>query len=85
MGFMDTIFLTLVNTVACIALPRLLSFLLSSKKSATTSGVISAKRQENNLQNTSQNTSFPYCTAYSITGSPSCQFSPGFCGKCSPN
>jgi hypothetical protein len=81
MGFLDTIFLTLVNTVACIALPRLLSFLLLLKNRVTTSGVISAKRQENN----SQNTSFPYCTPYSLTGSPSCQFSPRFCGKCSPN
>jgi hypothetical protein len=30
-------------------------------------------------------TSFPYCTAYVLTGSQSCRFSPHFCAQCSPN
>jgi hypothetical protein len=81
MGFLDTIFLTLVNTVACIALPRLLSFLLFLKNRITSSAVICGKRQQSQLQNTS----FPYCTTYALTGAPSCQFSPRFCGECSPN
>ncbi|AFZ03526.1 hypothetical protein Cal6303_4626 [Calothrix sp. PCC 6303] len=80
MGFLDAIFLTLVNTVACIALPRLLSFLLLLKNRITNSAIISVKRQQSQLQSTS----FPYCTTQSLTGTPSCQFSPGFCGKCFP-
>jgi hypothetical protein len=78
MGLMDVLLLTVINTGACLVLPKLLSMILVRKPQAfaTSSNFKLAKMET---------TSFPYCTAYGLTGSQSCKFSPDFCDQCSPN
>ncbi|MEA5528803.1 hypothetical protein VB638_04235 [Dolichospermum sp. UHCC 0684] len=78
---MDVLLLTVINAGACLALPKLLSMVLvrkpqQSQPFALTPSCKSAKMEM---------TSFPYCTAYGLTGSQSCKFSPDFCSQCSPN
>lgn len=76
MGLVDAVFLTLVNTVACLVLPKLISTILASKTKAAKTLPKIAKIPI---------TSFPYCTVYVVTGSQFCKFSPRFCSRCSVN
>ncbi|MEH2236766.1 hypothetical protein [Nostoc sp.] len=81
MILIDAILLTLVNIAACIALPKILAILLADKIKVT-----EVSRNGSKLQTAKvELTSFPYCTAYSLTGSQFCKFSPDFCSNCSPN
>jgi Na+/proline symporter len=72
MVLIDIALLMLISTVACLILPKFLSILLAAKTSKPQTIRIGI-------------TSFPYCTAYALTGSQGCKFSPNFCDKCSPN
>ncbi|MEH2108460.1 hypothetical protein [Nostoc sp.] len=81
MNFIDTIVLTLLNIAACIALPKLLAIILADKTKLTEALSNGSKLQTARVELTS----FPYCTAYSLTNSQYCKFSPDFCVKCSPN
>ena len=81
MNLIDAILLTLLNIAACMALPRLLALFLAQKTKLTEALPNASKLQVAKIQLTS----FPYCTAYALTGSQYCKFSPDFCVKCSPN
>ncbi|MGJ5629295.1 hypothetical protein [Nostoc sp. CALU 1950] len=81
MNFIDTILLTLLNIAACIALPKILAILSAEKTKLTEVLPNGSKLQIAKIELTS----FPYCTAYPVTGSQFCKFSPDFCAKCSPN
>ncbi|MFW9264153.1 MULTISPECIES: hypothetical protein [unclassified Nostoc] len=81
MNFIDTIMLTLLNIAACIALPKILAIILAEKTKLTEALQDGSKLQTAKIELTS----FPYCTAYPVTGSQFCKFSPDFCAKCSPN
>lgn len=81
MNLIDAILLTLLNIAACMALPRLLALFLAQKTKLTEALSNASKLQVAKIQLTS----FPYCTAYALTGSQYCKFSPDFCVKCSPN
>ncbi|QMS89806.1 hypothetical protein HUN01_20285 [Nostoc edaphicum CCNP1411] len=81
MNFIDTILLTLLNIAACIALPKILTILSAEKTKLTEVLPNGSKLQTAKIELTS----FPYCTAYPVTGSQFCKFSPDFCAKCSPN
>jgi hypothetical protein len=81
MNFIDAILLTLINIAACIALPKLIAIFLTNK---TKLAQVSPNSLEFQIAKV-QLTSFPYCTAYPLTGSQYCKFSPDFCPKCSPN
>lgn len=81
MNVIDPILLTLLNITACMALPKLLSLLLAQKTKLTEALPNVSKLQAAKIQLTS----FPFCTAYQLTGSQYCKFSPDFCAKCSPN
>lgn len=81
MGLVDAVFLTLINAVACLMLPKLISTILASKtKPAKTLTTSSTSRKVR-----IPITSFPYCTVYVMTGSQFCKFSPSFCSRCSVN
>ncbi len=80
MNFIDAILLTLLNIAACMALPKLFAILLANKTKLTEKLPNGSKLQTARVELTS----FPYCTAYSLTGSQFCKFSPDFCVKCSP-
>jgi hypothetical protein len=81
MNFIDAILLALLNITVCMALPKLLAILLTEKTKLTEAFPNSSKSQTARVKLTS----FPYCTAYPLTGSQFCKFSPHFCAKCSPN
>ncbi len=81
MALKDAALFTFINAVACLAFPKLLSMILALKSRLT---VGSSPHTSANLPQFSV-TSFPYCTAYVLAGSPSCKFSPDFCARCSPN
>ncbi|MBD6618584.1 hypothetical protein FNW02_22830 [Komarekiella sp. 'clone 1'] len=81
MNLMNAILLTLINTAACLALPRLLTIVLAPKPK---SAELSPKRLKLHRARV-ELTNFPYCTVYTLTGSQFCKFSPHFCDKCSPN
>ncbi|MEH1906057.1 MAG: hypothetical protein V7L04_32945 [Nostoc sp.] len=81
MNLIDTILLTLLNIAACMVLPKLLAILLAEKTKVTEALSNGSKLQTARVELTS----FPYCTAYGLTGSQFCKFSPNFCPKCSPN
>ncbi|MGF1939163.1 MAG: hypothetical protein RM347_033250 [Nostoc sp. ChiQUE02] len=81
MNLIDTILLTLLNIAACMALPKLLAILLADKTKLTEALRNGSKSQTARVAITS----FPYCTAYPVTGSQFCKFRPHFCAKCSPN
>ncbi|MEH2232577.1 MAG: hypothetical protein V7K71_23590 [Nostoc sp.] len=81
MNFIDGIMLTLLNIAACIALPKILAILLADKTKLTETLANGSKLQAAKVELTS----FPYCTAYQLTGSQYCKFSPDFCANCSPN
>jgi hypothetical protein len=78
---MDVLLLTVINAGACLALPKLLSMVSVRKpqQSQPFSIAVSCKPAK------METTSFPYCTAYALTGSQFCKFSPRFCDQCSPN
>ncbi|WP_027403760.1 hypothetical protein [Aphanizomenon flos-aquae] len=78
---MDVLFLTVINAGACLALPKLLSIILVRKPQESQPFSIVSDCQPAKMGITS----FPYCTAYALTGSQFCKFSPRFCNPCSPN
>jgi hypothetical protein len=75
---MDVLLLTVINAGACLALPKLLSMVLVRKPQPFS---IASNFHPAQIKTTS----FPYCTAYALTGTQSCKFSPRFCSQCSPN
>jgi hypothetical protein len=80
MNFLDILFLTLVSTIACITLPKLISTVLNPHKpNASQRRVITIRKATNDI------TSFPYCTTYILTKAPACKFSPSFCDRCTSN
>jgi hypothetical protein len=79
MGLADAVLLTLLNTVACLVLPKLISTILASKTKPTKMLLKGSPLQKARIPITS----FPYCTVYVLTGSQFCKFSPRFCSKCS--
>jgi hypothetical protein len=81
MNFIDAIVLTLLNMAACMAFPKLLATFLANRTKLTEALSNASKLQPAKIELTS----FPYCTAYQLTGSQYCKFSPDFCAKCSPN
>lgn len=81
MKLIDATLLTLINIAACMALPKLLAIFLADKTKLTEALPNGSKLQTARVKVTS----FPYCTAYPLTGSQYCKFSPDFCAKCSPN
>ncbi|AFY34986.1 hypothetical protein Cal7507_4620 [Calothrix sp. PCC 7507] len=81
MVFKDAALLTFISTAACLAFPKLLSIILDSKRDRTEGLPQRSSAEMAKLPITS----FPYCTAYVLTGSQNCKFSPHFCGQCSPN
>ena len=81
MNLIDTILLTLLNIAACMALPKLLALFLAEKTKLTEALPNASELQAAKIELTS----FPYCTAYAVTGSQFCKFSPNFCPNCSPN
>ncbi|MEI1374870.1 hypothetical protein PQG02_04955 [Nostoc sp. UHCC 0926] len=81
MNLIDTILLTLLNIAVCMAFPKLLAILMAEKTKLTEVLPNGSKLQIAKVELTS----FPYCTAYALTGSQFCKFSPRFCSNCSPN
>jgi hypothetical protein len=81
MNLIDATLLTLLNTGACMALPKLLAVFLAEKSKLAEALPNASKLQAAKIELTS----FPYCTAYAVTGSQFCKFSPNFCPNCSPN
>ncbi len=76
MNFLDILFLTLVSTIACITLPKLISILNPQQPNASQRRVITIRKAPNDI------TSFPYCASYILTKTPACKFSPSFCDRC---
>ncbi|MBW4455420.1 MAG: hypothetical protein KME55_23410 [Nostoc indistinguendum CM1-VF10] len=81
MNLIDATLLTLLNIAACMALPKILAILLAHETKLTEALPNGLKSQTAKAELTS----FPYCTAYPVTGSQFCKFSPDFCSNCSPN
>ncbi|MEH1910434.1 MAG: hypothetical protein V7L05_13295 [Nostoc sp.] len=81
MKLIDSTLLTLLNIAACVAFPKLVAILLADKTKVTEALPNGSKLQTARVELTS----FPYCTAYGLTGSQFCKFSPDFCANCSPN
>ncbi|MBG1265106.1 hypothetical protein [Nostoc sp. WHI] len=81
MNLIDVTLLTLLNIAACVAFPKLVAILLADKTKVTEVLPNGSKLQTAKVELTS----FPYCTAYPLTGSQYCKFSPDFCAKCSPH
>jgi hypothetical protein len=81
MDWIDSVLLTTASTVACMMFPRLLSHILNPKAKGTKLVKATSTSQKARYEITT----FPYCTSYALTGSPSCKFSPHFCSKCSAN
>ncbi|MEH2291710.1 hypothetical protein [Nostoc sp.] len=81
MKLIDSTLLTLINITACVAFPKLVAILLADKTKVTEVLPNGSKLQAARVELTS----FPYCTAYTLTGSQFCKFSPDFCANCSPN
>jgi hypothetical protein len=77
---MDVLLLTFINAGACLALPKLLSILVRQPQESPEFSMASSFKPTK-----MEMTSFPYCTAYALTGSEYCKFSPRFCHRCSPN
>ena len=78
---MEVLLITVINVAACITLPKLLSVFLSRK-----SINCQTSKQDSSLQAAKNElTSFPYCTAYAISGTQYCKFRPHFCDQCSLN
>jgi hypothetical protein len=73
--------LTLINTVACLGFPKLLSIILSSKDKLSEPSAKASSPQTTRVAITT----FPYCTTHTLTGSPFCRFRPHFCDRCTPN
>ncbi|MDZ8052608.1 MAG: hypothetical protein RMX68_029010 [Aulosira sp. ZfuVER01] len=77
----DAALLTLINTVACLAFPKLLSIITSPQAKTTEPSPKGSSSQKARVPITT----FPYCTAYPLTGGPFCRFRPHFCDRCTPN
>jgi hypothetical protein len=77
----DAALLTLINTVACLAFPKLLSIILSPKAKPTEPPLSSSSPAKARIPITT----FPYCTVHPLTGSQFCRFRPHFCDRCTPN
>jgi hypothetical protein len=76
---MDALLLTLINAVACLAFPKLLSIFLTAKSQGSQAAKMDSLASTNRIEVTT----FPYCTTYSFTGRDFCKFSPNFCDRCS--
>ncbi|MBC1237811.1 MULTISPECIES: hypothetical protein [Nostoc] len=50
MSLIDGLLLTLLNTVACLALPKLLSVILSAKNQKTTLSPVTVNSQDSNSE-----------------------------------
>jgi 3-polyprenyl-4-hydroxybenzoate decarboxylase len=81
MNSIEATLLTLINIAACMALPKLIAIFTANKTKLTELSGNSSELQTAKVKLTS----FPYCTAYPLTGSQYCKFSPDFCDRCSPN
>ena len=81
MNLIEAILLTLLNIAACMALPKVLAIFLADKTKLSEALPNGYKLQTARVELTS----FPYCTAYPLTGSQFCKFSPDFCPDCSPH
>jgi len=81
MDLMDILLITLINAGACLALPKLLSMVIVRKPQQGSPFSVACGYKSDKMEITS----FPYCTAYALTGSQFCKFSPRFCNQCSPN
>lgn len=77
----DAALLTLINTIACLAFPKLLSIILSAKRKPTEPSINGSSSPKVIVPITT----FPYCTAHALTGSQFCRFRPHFCDRCTPN
>lgn len=78
---MDALLITFLNAAACLVLPKFLSMLLASKNSPNQPSAMDSQLHPQKIEITS----FPYCTAYGLTGTQFCRFRPLFCSKCSPS
>ncbi len=78
---MDVLLFTVINAGACLALPKLLSMVVVRKPQQSQPLSINPSCKPTKMEMTS----FPYCTAYALTRSQFCKFSPRFCDQCSPN
>lgn len=81
MNLIEATLVTLLNIAVCIAFPKILTIFIAHKTKLTEALPNGSKSQTA----IAELTSFPYCTAYPVTGSQFCKFSPDFCAKCSPN
>ncbi|MCF4968884.1 hypothetical protein CV014_18045 [Nostoc sp. CMAA1605] len=82
MALLDAFLLTLINVIACLGLPKLLSLILSPPRNKQSYRLL---KDAKSLQPSRGITSFPYCTTYKLTGNHFCKFSPHFCARCSPH
>ncbi|OKH51499.1 hypothetical protein NIES2101_18185 [Calothrix sp. HK-06] len=84
MNSIDIILLTLVSTITCLALPRMVSMILAlGNQSIKQSRVLVLQKEKQ--KHKPKVTSFPFCATYTLKTTPSCKFSPHFCERCSPN
>ncbi|TAF06512.1 MAG: hypothetical protein EAZ77_12040 [Nostocales cyanobacterium] len=77
---MEALLITIMSAAACIAFPKFLSVLLSFKNKQHQPSSINSRLHTDRIEIAS----FPYCTAYALTGRQFCKFSPQFCSQCSP-
>ncbi len=78
MGWLDILVVTLINTIVCILLPRLLAIgKIRSFQALQSLSICPLPSPESKV------TSFPYCTSHAIAGRQACKFSPKFCASCS--
>jgi hypothetical protein len=79
MGLIDAALISMMSAIACLAFPKFLFMLLSLKSKINKPAAMNCSLNTAKIATTS----FPYCTAYPITGSQFCRFSPQFCSRCS--
>jgi hypothetical protein len=79
MAFYDALLLTLLNAVACLAFPKMLSVVLNREPKA----VQKSQKTLELKKATVEVMSFPFCVTQKLTSGPTCKFSPNFCVRCS--
>lgn len=79
MGLLDGVFLTVINAIICLGLPKLLSVILSLRTKSSQLYLSNSQFKVEKLEISS----FPYCTVYGVTGTQFCKFGPHFCPRCS--
>ncbi|TAE53915.1 MAG: hypothetical protein EAZ76_15955 [Nostocales cyanobacterium] len=80
MGLLDGVFLTVINAVICLGLPKLLFVILSLRNKSSQLCLQNSQLKPEKLEISS----FPYCTVYGVSGTQFCKFKPHFCPRCSP-